>query len=78
MTITAYWVLGIPLAWFFGIHKKDMGVKGVWIGPTAACTYLSLMYNVLIMCINWPALFAELKERRETEDNLRAQLQLQL
>ena len=71
MTITAYWILGIPLAWLFGLHK-GMGVKGLWIGPTAACAYLSLMYNVLIMCINWPSLFAELKERRETENALRA------
>ena len=48
-----------------------MGVRGLWIGPTAACAYLTLMYNILIMCINWPELFKEIRERRDAENELR-------
>ena len=69
-TLTGYWLLGIPLAYFFALHR-DMGIRGLWIGPTAACAYLTLMYTILIMCINWPALFTEIKERRDAENALR-------
>lgn len=67
LTVTAYLGLGIPLAYTFGI-SKDMGTMGLWIGPTAACAYLTLMYNILIACIDWPSLLLEIKERRDTEN----------
>ena len=73
LTLTAYWLLGIPLAYFFALYK-GMGVRGLWIGPTAACAYLSLMYNILIMCINWPALFEEIRKRRDDENALKERL----
>ena len=66
LTLTAYWVLGIPLAWYLALYK-EIGTKGLWIGPTAACAYLTLTYNILIMCINWQQLFNEVRDRRDNE-----------
>ena len=66
-TLTAYWVFGIPIAWYCALYK-DMGTMGLWIGPTVACAYLTIVYNILIACINWPDLFKEIRERRDTEN----------
>ena len=51
-----------------------MGSRGLWIGPTTACAYLTLMYNLLICCIKWPELFEELRERRDKEKAEKARL----
>ena len=66
MTSSAYWAFGIPLAWLFGLHLEE-GIKGLWYGPLAACAYLTVMYNILILCINWPSLYVEIVERRDVE-----------
>ena len=44
-----------------------MGTRGLWIGPTAACALLTITYNILIACINWPELIMEIRERRDNE-----------
>lgn len=67
LTVTAYLGLGIPLAYTFGI-SKDLGTMGLWVGPTAACAYLTMMYNILIACMDWPSLLLEIKERRDHEN----------
>jgi MATE family multidrug resistance protein len=42
IALVAYWVMGIPLAWFFGF-VKEMGVKGVWLGLVVALTIAALL-----------------------------------
>lgn len=66
-TITAFVLLGVPLAFFCGI-VKEMGVFGLWIGPTVACAYLTVMYNVLIACIDWNKVFAEIREKETMKE----------
>jgi len=44
-----------------------MGTRGLWIGPTAACAFLTITYNILIACIDWPDLIKEIRERRDKE-----------
>lgn len=75
-TLTAYLLLGIPLAYFFGLHQ-DLGTRGIWIGPTAACAYLTIAYNILIVCMNWQKLFEEVRERRNNENAARERLLLE-
>lgn len=70
-TSTGYCMIGIPLAWYFGMHQ-GLGVMGLWIGPVVACAYLTLMYNILICCINWPNLYCEIEERRRVENEERS------
>ena len=73
LTVTAYVILGVPLAYYCGIYK-EYGTLGLWIGPTAACAYLTIMYNILVMCLNWPKLFEEVRERRNNENAQRQKL----
>ena len=44
-----------------------MGTRGLWIGPTAACAFLTITYNILIACIDWPDLIKEIRERRDKD-----------
>lgn len=67
LTSTGYFLFGLPTAYYFAIHL-EWGIRGIWIGPLVACVYLTLMYNILVMCINWPSLYNEINERREVEN----------
>ena len=73
LTSSAYFVLGIPLSWYLSLHL-DMGIPGLWYGPTLACFYLTLSYNIYIGCIDWDKLFVEIEERRVTENEERDRL----
>mmetsp|Transcript_7652 Transcript_7652/g.9210 ORF Transcript_7652/g.9210 Transcript_7652/m.9210 type:complete len:169 (-) Transcript_7652:100-606(-) len=72
-TSSGYWLFGIPIAYYFGLHLQ-LGVLGLWIGPVVACAYLTLMYNVLISCFRWDKLYDEIEERRRTENEERSRL----
>ena len=47
---------------------------GLWIGPTAACAYLTIAYNILIICLDWPKLFKEIRDRRDAENATKERL----
>lgn len=45
ITLVAYWMLGFPLAWFMGIHRK-LGPAGVWWGLIAGLTAAAILLLV--------------------------------
>ena len=47
---------------------------GLWIGPTAACAYLTIAYNILIICLDWPKLFKEVRDRRDVQNATKERL----
>lgn len=55
ITFTAYWLIGLPVAYFFGIIM-DFGLKGIWYGLTVGLISSSLMlfwrYNYKISKLN--------------------------
>ena len=60
LSITAYWVIGIPLAYLLAF-VVDLELSGLWIGFAAASAYLTITYNILIVCINWPKVYEEVR-----------------
>ena len=70
ITSSGYVAIGIPLAYYFGIYK-GLGVSGLWIGPVAACAYLTLMNNILVCCLDWDNLYTEIEARRKSENEQR-------
>lgn len=42
LTFLAYWVVGIPLGYFLGIHL-ELGINGIWYGLTIALLTASLL-----------------------------------
>ena len=55
LNVLAYFVVGIPLAWFFAF-RRDMGIPGIWTALIIACILLMLSYNYVISRIDWDAL----------------------
>ena len=73
ITGTAYFLIGIPVSYYFAF-TKGQDVKGLWWGPTIAVAYNTIWYNVIISRIDWPALLKDLKERDEKEKQVRDEL----
>ena len=67
ITGTAYFVIGIPAAYYFAF-VKEQGIRGLWWGPTLATLFNTLAYNIIIACINWPQLIQGVIEREEREN----------
>ena len=42
ITFIAYWIIGIPLGYFLGIHL-NMGVNGIWYGLTTGLLTASIL-----------------------------------
>ncbi|MFT5971008.1 MAG: MATE family multidrug resistance protein, partial [Flavobacteriales bacterium] len=41
ITLTAYWVIALPLAYFLGF-MLDMGIKGVWYGLAFGLSFAAI------------------------------------
>jgi MATE family multidrug resistance protein len=52
ITMSAWWAVGVPLAWYLGL-KQDGGLVGVWIGPNVASIVLVIAYVIFILCLDW-------------------------
>jgi MATE family multidrug resistance protein len=44
ITLMAYWVLGLPLAWYLGF-RTSLGPIGIWIGLSAGLTFSAVALN---------------------------------
>ncbi len=69
ITPVAYWAIGIPVAGAM-CFRADLGLKGIWIGPTLAVFFNTLMYNVLIIRTEWEKIIKEVAERRRTDKGI--------
>jgi len=52
VTIFDYWVLGIPLS-CYTMFKLNMGIEGLWYGPTVACLMNYVFYEYFIHSADW-------------------------
>ena len=73
LNVTGYFMLGIPIGWFYAFHK-DKGVQGIWYGPTFACIWLLVFYNIVIARIDWRVLINEIDERTRKDLEVKARL----
>ena len=44
VTMISYWVYGIPLS-YYCMHKLDMGIEGLWFGPSLAVFLNYIIYE---------------------------------
>jgi len=44
LTFVAYWLIALPLAWFFGIYL-DLGAEGIWYGLAGGLTMAAILLN---------------------------------
>ncbi len=62
----AYWILGIPLTLLL-VFYYELGIFGIWVGPTLACAFNTLAYLVMFKRMNWHELIRKSAEQREKD-----------
>ena len=68
-----YFICGLPLSWYCAF-KLEMGIAGIWIGPTFAAAFLSITYNMMIASVDWRELINTIEERTRQENEMKEKL----
>jgi multidrug resistance protein, MATE family len=55
ITFIAYFTIGIPTT-LLCVHKVDMGIQGIWVGPTISTAFNTCAYLFLFQRIDWAGL----------------------
>ena len=63
VTGAGYWALGIPVTCLL-VFWKDLGIRGIWIGPTLSVMSSTTAYALIVNQIDWQALIEREKENR--------------
>jgi len=66
VTVFDYWVLGIPLSYYL-MMKKDMGIEGLWYGPTLACLMNYIFYEITIKSADWEQISIDINEKMDAQ-----------
>lgn len=70
ISIIGYWILGIPLS-LIAVFSLDLGIAGLWIGPTVAIVFNFTFITLFIMKTNWGRVAKEARKRFEDEAKIR-------
>ena len=68
VTTINYWVIGIPVALYL-MFKLDMGIEGLWYGPTLACAFNYFIYEYVIKSADWHEIAAQVAKKMAAETN---------
>ena len=52
MTVSGYWLIGIPLS-IVCVFYWDLGIVGLWYGPSAAIIFNFVLYYFIVLKTNW-------------------------
>ena len=66
ITIIGYWVIGIPIS-LYGVFKMDLGIEGLWYGPTLAIVFNFSFYYMMVLKTNWNKIAEEVRLRKLKE-----------
>ena len=58
ITGVAYWAIGIPLCCLL-VFWQSFGIKGIWIGPTASCLFITAAYHIIVKSMNWEGIIED-------------------
>jgi Na+-driven multidrug efflux pump len=72
LTFIAYFVLGIPLAYFL-VFKRDYKLDGIWFGPITACAFNTVAYIVIFFKTDWSALIQRMALQRAKDKGIKSQ-----
>jgi Na+-driven multidrug efflux pump len=65
--LIGYFILGVPFS-IICVHYYDMGMNGLWLGPTVAITFNFLVYMVFIVRADWDRIMEEARISRLSEN----------
>ena len=66
VTMVDYWVVGIPVS-LITMFKFDLGLAGLWLGPTIACALNWGIYYHYTSSVDWDKVAEETVKRLEEE-----------
>ena len=52
VTFLDYFVVGIPIS-VYAMINCDLGIQGLWIGPTVAVVLNYIFYQIVIIQVDW-------------------------
>ncbi|TNV79517.1 hypothetical protein FGO68_gene531 [Halteria grandinella] len=65
-TVIGYWAIGMPIA-CINVFYLDMGIVGLWLGPTTAIAFNFCFYFTIVMRTDWQTVADAVAERRARE-----------
>tara|TARA_B110000285_G_scaffold202095_1_gene237180 strand:+ start:595 stop:1143 length:549 start_codon:yes stop_codon:yes gene_type:complete len=69
-TLVSYWVYGIPLS-YYCMFKLDMGIEGLWFGPSLAVALNYAVYEYAIGKADWYEVAEQnLKKNKQQADSM--------
>jgi MATE family multidrug resistance protein len=63
ITCCGYWVFGIPIS-IVSVYYFDLGMFGLWLGPTFAIIFNFTFYALFIWSCNWEKIIEDARIRR--------------
>ena len=51
-TAFGYWIFGIPIS-LVCVFNWDLGIEGLWYGPTTAITFNFFLYYFIVIRTDW-------------------------
>jgi Na+-driven multidrug efflux pump len=66
VTAIANWPIGIMIAGVLAF-KADLGLVGLWTGPTIAWIVIVVSFNITVYLIDWSKLIKEAAKQREKD-----------
>ena len=64
VTWVSYGVIALLASWL-AAFKFELGLVGIWIGPTLALLFNSALYILIWLRIDWKSLISEAELQRE-------------
>jgi MATE family multidrug resistance protein len=65
--LMGYYVIGIPIAYFFGFHL-EMGIRGLWIGLLASSVTCFVVFVIVLTRADWEHEAMMAQKRSQLED----------
>jgi multidrug resistance protein, MATE family len=59
LTFVSYFVIGIPVSSLLMFYY-DMGIWGLWLGPTLACAFNTVVYLIIFNRTKWDELIIKM------------------
>lgn len=66
-TFVAYFTVGIPVSMLM-VFYWNVGIWGLWLGPTLACAFNTVVYLIIFKKIDWEELIKKLAIQREKDN----------